>query len=221
MRITELKYERTWNLGNFESEKLSAQAVLEEGDDAEAAVSQLIIFVNERKASQKVEATEAKAPKAEVKKEEPKPEVKAEPAKEECHEEENEEVQAAPSGEKRGRGRPKKTKPPTELDLMATPAPEPKQEEVAQGTEEIEAPQAEAPAAKKVTFKEAATNYNRDVELHRKILAETLTRCVPNWKSKAAQAKEVSQKLEGAPFLDSEGRVLNTFVDAVKSHMGV
>lgn len=45
MRIVNIRYEQTKNLGNYESQKLAAEAVIEEEENADAALTEMMYFV--------------------------------------------------------------------------------------------------------------------------------------------------------------------------------
>lgn len=69
----------------------------------------------------------------------------------------------------------------------------------------------------KKTFKKKPQVYNRNIEQHRAIFSRCLGSVKPDWKEKLKdKAKQVSQKLEGKPFLDENGEVLPEFKAEVK-----
>ena len=46
MKITSVRYERLHSFGNYENEKLSAEAVIADGDDPDEAADQLRHFID-------------------------------------------------------------------------------------------------------------------------------------------------------------------------------
>lgn len=104
----------------------------------------------------------------------------------------------------------------------------------AEAKEEKTTPEKESPAAKeevvkaeekktplKVKVKGAVTKYNRATELHKKLVSEILDSDHKGWRTNATKARDASVKLEeeNIDFLDSEGRVLDSFKEALKMAM--
>lgn len=86
--------------------------------------------------------------------------------------------------------------------------------------EEEKAP--EEKPAKKVRVLGKVTKYNRNLDLHKKLLSEVLDANHKGWRGNAAKAKDASIKLEEdeVDFLDAEGKVLQSFKDALKEAIG-
>lgn len=64
--------------------------------------------------------------------------------------------------------------------------------------------------------------YNRSIEQHKEIFSGVLRSVSPDWKKSdatKAKAKKASENLEGEPFLDENGDVLESFKSAVKKMM--
>jgi hypothetical protein len=113
---------------------------------------------------------------------------------------------------------PREAKPPKAAKVK--PAPEVKAEEPAEEAkeepkEEVKDTKAEVAAAvaagKSVKVKAKATPYDRTSDLHKKLVSEMLDAGAPGWKAKAVKARSASEKLNGTPFLDSEGCVTPEF----------
>lgn len=62
MKITTLGYERTWNLGDYNSEKIISGCIIDEGEEASEALKNLIAFVNS-KGDDKVNSAQPAEPK--------------------------------------------------------------------------------------------------------------------------------------------------------------
>lgn len=76
---------------------------------------------------------------------------------------------------------------------------------------------------KKVTSKKKNIAYDRDVKAHKTQLGKLLHENFPGWKEDedmAANAKEASMSLAGVDFLDAEGNVLDSFIEALTEAMG-
>lgn len=216
MKINELKYERTWNLGSYESEKIACQAVVEEGENAEQVLREIIEFVTTKGRHQEHQKGVQKAPETLKRDSAPVEEI----IRQGESREESKDAQAPSesSQEKKRRGRPPMVKPPSAIQIASTPAPS-EQLELVPEVVEPPAVVVEAPPAVQAKVDKKTTPYNRSIELHKKIVAENLDRHFPNWKSNAGKAKLVSEALEGKPFLDNEGRILQSFVDQLVSAM--
>lgn len=77
-------------------------------------------------------------------------------------------------------------------------------------------------AKKTSTRKKKAVAYDREVKAHSAELAKILHANFKGWNKDddmKALAKAASEDLVGADFMDSEGNVLDSFVDAVKERM--
>lgn len=48
MKITEIEYQRVQNLGNYETQRLSAKGVIEEGEDVDKSFKKLKRYVNKQ-----------------------------------------------------------------------------------------------------------------------------------------------------------------------------
>jgi hypothetical protein len=96
-----------------------------------------------------------------------------------------------------------------------------KEETVMDKVEEkaAEAVTEKADKTEKKTFKAKPANYDRALDLHKKLVSEMLDANVPGWKAKASKAKEVSESLAGEAFLDAEGKVIAAFKDKFVAKM--
>jgi hypothetical protein len=85
--------------------------------------------------------------------------------------------------------------------------------------EEVATPKA-AKAGKK--FKAKTSTYSRANETHKSMMADALNEHFPDWKKTAegkAKAKKLSQTLDGAEFLDGDGEILESFIEAMTEGM--
>lgn len=93
---------------------------------------------------------------------------------------------------------------------------ESEEQEESQDDEESEDPPPKK--GKKVVRKKSAV-YDRDNEIHKKLMGEQLTKYDKTWKKTAkgkAAAKKISQKLEGEEFLNDDGKVLPSFITTMR-----
>jgi hypothetical protein len=110
-----------------------------------------------------------------------------------------------------------KAKPAKKAAKAKVEEPEEK-EEVAEEPEETPAPK----AAKAKKFKAKTTAYSRANETHKSMMAEALNEHFPEWKKTAegkAKAKKLSQTLDGTEFLDGDGEILESFIEAMTEGM--
>lgn len=162
MKITEIKYMRRFNLGNYEHEEIEATANLDEGESYIGALAELKNMVH-------------------GKHQEP---VVPEPLIEEP------------------------VVVPEETAVEQTIVEEPKAEEIVEKK------------PKRATKKAAkVTNYDRGLDNHKKLLADVLDKNCPNWKKSGAKVKEISVLMEGKPFLNAEGSVIEDFIVEFKSKL--
>ena len=193
MRFNELRYDYTRNLGNYESEKMGASCAVEDGEHPVKAFDNLKAFVRGDKlphADVSVKVTDS-----------------ANAAKEE-----KVVTEAPPKKEKKE----KTAKAKKETVAVEVEEEEEKVEESNEETEEVEEVQEEKasrPANKKSA--KGATEYDRENDLHKKLIGEMLDREFPNWKkgNQAKRIREVSREMEGELFLDSDSDVLDSFIE--------
>lgn len=221
VRVTEAKYTRRINLGNYEHEELSLTAIVEDGDTAVGVLAQLkadIVTASGGEAAsgplpppppedagpEAVETPEEKLPKKSSKKSKPVPTTipTSKPAEEEVVDDEDEEAENEDgSGDD------------------STPDDEEEEQTI---IEEDEDDVEEEPAPKKKSFKKKSQTYQRANETHKDIFSGVMTAVAPAWKKtfeSKALAKKVSQKMEGVDFLDEDGGVFASFKEQVRSAM--
>ena len=157
MKFNEIRYDKTFNLGDYQSEKIGSTIVLEDGEDPSKALRELIEFVHSRGITK-------------VSKEIPQS---------------------------------------TQMELTKDINPNPTEEKT----------KVEKPKKEKVTVvpevKAKTTPYNRDSDLHKKLVGELLDKNCTGWRKTPSKAKDASVKLAGVEFLDSEGLVLKSFSDSL------
>lgn len=218
MKIQGLEYERGFNLGNYEQEKIKVQVLVEEGENPSDILADTINFVTSRGANQikskitngvavgsgqqmvasSSTVTHVSTGAATTKDAEPK-------VKEKAAKEPKAKVEAKVVEENKEEPKVEDKKEEAKVE----PKVEEKKEEVKADT---------APAAKKSRLNSA---YNRTNELHKKVVGEILTKNFPGWDKpdRISKAKVASETLNGKDFLDGEGLVLQSFTDELKELM--
>ena len=74
----------------------------------------------------------------------------------------------------------------------------------------------------KKTFKRVPQTYDRSIEQHKDIFGRAYTAIVPNWRESEAskkKAKQISENLEGEPFLDENGEVIDSFKARIRKFL--
>jgi len=193
VKITEAKFVRKYNVGQYENEEYSLTAEVEDGENAVKVLQKLKADV--------AKAYGASPSKSEEDEEEttPAPKKKSKPAPE-PEEEDEEEVD--------------------EEETDSDDDDEEESDEEESDEEEEESKPAKKASAKK-SFKKKPQDYNRS-EQHKEILSSVLKEVAPDWKKSEAskkKAKAVSTKVVGLAFLDEDGEVLKSFKAAVKKMM--
>lgn len=221
MKVTEVKFTRRYNVGQYEHEEYTVTAQLDD-DSVVDALSELKSDV------QKAYAGEASEPGQDT----------------------DEETGTSKRGKKGKKSKQQSTTAPSEDDTEAEDeetedAGGEETEEDSEETEESESEDSddeeseeeteEEPPAKKgrsnagakvskgKSFKKKPQAYQRSNETHKDIFSGVLKKVAPNWKKSfesKAHAKKVSQKLEGKEFLDESGKVLASFEAEAKKAMG-
>jgi DNA polymerase III gamma/tau subunit len=190
VKITEVKYMRRYNLGNYEHEEIAISAVLDEGEDHFAAIANLKSDVA---SAQKGEASEHSAAIAAAGEPASKPVKEKKSPKKKAEEEPSEEAEENDE---------------TEQDI------EESEEEEAE--EEEEKPAAKKSFKKKPQVYSRASEQHK--EILSKVLSSVAPDWKKTPESKE-KAKGASQKMEGKEFLDESGEVLESFTAEVKKIM--
>lgn len=194
MKITEVKYMRRFNLGNYEHEEIAMTAVLDEKDGHSDSFKKLKADVIAAYSGEAAPSTEKVTPTLSK---------SAAKLKKEAAAAEEEEVD--------------------EDETPADPEDDEETDEAEESEEEEEADVEEPKQAKgKKTFKKKPQAYSRASEQHKEIFSSLLKSVAPDWKKtpdSKEKGKAVSQKMEGEEFLDESGEVLPEFKAAVKSFM--
>ena len=223
MKVTEARFTRRYNVGQYEHEEYTVIAQLEEDDSIVDALVELKSDVQKAYAGEA--ATTEGASETDDTSEDDKP---AKPSKKSrksrtttpSEDEETDESEEETGGEE------------TDTDSEEDEAEE-SEDEAEESEEDEDAPPAKKPAAKKTPSKDGAKGskkfkkkpqvYQRANEAHKDLFSGVLKKVAPNWKKSfesKAQAKKASQKLEGKEFLDDNGKVVPSFEAAVKTAMG-
>ncbi len=210
MKVTEIKYARKVNLGNYEAEEFSVTAVLDEdeGDTKNmvGAFDELKKGVMSAVSSDPVDAeteeedeTSAASTKNSPGKKKPGPKPKKKKDEEEAEEEEE-----------------------TEEETEAEEESEEEESEEEEETEEEAEEEEETKPAAKGKGKSKAATYDRANETHKKLFAEQLTKINAKWNKDAGlkeKAKKMSAKLQGKDFMDRQGNLMAPFLAELKKGM--
>lgn len=196
MRITEAKYVRKYNLGNYESEDYGLTAVIEDDETAQSVLNNLKAEVAAAYSGEAAPEPAASGKKKKGKKKPPQDSEDAPDADDvEATEAEEEETEAEETEEEN-----------EEEDDRATP---------------IDGATGKRSTKKKFVKKPEV--YQRGKETHRELFSSVLKTAAPDWKKSdksKEKAKDVSTKMEGKAFLNEDGDVLESFKVEVKKLMG-
>lgn len=214
MIFNEIKYGFTFNKGNYESERIDIAASPEHGETPEQVLEVIKAIVHGKPLPQKVDdkqlsfdleaagSIETSAPpKQDRRKDNPgRPPRKS---KEQKEAEKGERVTAVMEV---AQGLVEEA-PVAGLDLTDPT--------VAEVVPAKEVPVEEKPKAKK--FNGAV--YNREMDLHKKLVGEFLNKEFPTWKSDIAKAKQASLEMNGENFLSEEGLIIDSFKEKFRELM--
>ena len=234
MRVTEAKYTRRYNTGNYEHEEFSLTAVVSEDENHVEVLAQLKSDIQNAYAGEAGPSVteDAGTEMDETPEEEEKPAKRSKKSKRSrtttLEDESDTEEEIGPEIEDET--------PEEEIENEIedeTPEEEIENEieDESPEEEEFEAEEEPEPAPAKKTrsksgakgFKKKPQVYQRSNETHKDIFGTVLRKVAPNWKKSfesKAHAKKVSQKMEGVEFLDEDGKVLASFEADVKKQMG-
>ncbi len=198
-KVNLVKYEYTFNKGNYESEKIGIELSPDEGVSASEALAEAKAFVHE---GQEVENA-GKKTSQKNKHTNDAPSRKSKAQKEEADEEAgDDEVEITEEDDEAAEEKPKtKGKKTAAKKVVEEPKEDEEQEE-------------EKPKTKKKA--RGASAYDRTDDTHKKLFSEKLDQKFPDWRTKKSKmAKLASSKLNGTDFLDSDGDVIPEFVAAL------
>lgn len=207
MNLNGIKYSRKFNLGSYESEDISVEASVRDDENPSECLKQMMEFVNSR-GGIPWPGLSVQSPTGKTIAEAKKEVKKVEPKKEEAQLE----LTPAPTPEE-SLVAPIET-PTTKAEEKERQKPGRKREKELPVTPEQKA---EARTVSKPNSK--VTSYDRNLDLHKKLVAELLDANYPNWRANPSKAKEASVKLEGKEFLDNEGIILPEFKTAFAEAM--
>ena len=198
MKVTEVKYSKRFNLGNYEHEEFTVTAIVEEDADVKESLNEIKDVVNATQAGAEISENS-------VEKEDVKPKT----------------------AKGRGVKNPKKSQEPTtegeedeeeenneEEDDQKVESED--SEEDAEVEEDEEEPKGKKAKGSNGTSgkrtKSRATSYSRVDDLHKKIVGDFLNEEVPGWNKKYKEnALLASKKMNGKDFLDADGEVIESF----------
>lgn len=190
--LNSIKYSRKFNLGNYESEEIGVEAFIQGEETPKQCLAHLMDFVNSR--------GQADFAVTQVKKADGPVEIKA--AEETTTKVDQRQKEESVKKEEIPAPKPKKEFKNPQPPVRTTP-------------EE----KAVAKLPQKAAAKSRATTYTRTTELHKKLLSELLDSAHPTWRANPTKAKEASLKMEGMPFLDDSGKILDSFKEELKKEM--
>ncbi len=202
MKVTDAKYGKKYNTGNYESEEYALTAIVEEKESPVKVLTGLKTLVEEAfRGAEGTLAVTADVEEVSEKKQTKKKSKKVEPV-EEVEEDD---------------------------EALAEDAEEDSEDEDDEALAEEDAEEEEEkPAKKKATsspgkkFKKKEQVYDRLNEQHKDIFSSTLRKVAPDWKKTDAgkvKAKNTSMKMEGNPFLEEDGEVIPEFTAEIKKLM--
>lgn len=225
MKVTEARFTRRYNVGQYEHEEYTVIAQLEEDDSIVDALVELKSDVQKAYAGEASASSGAGTEDADTE-DENKPAKRSKKSSKSRTTTRSEDEEADENEDEDG-GDETDTDSEEETDEDESEDSEESEDE----SEEEDAP-AKKPAKKTPSkdgakgskkFKKKPQVYQRANETHKDIFSATLKKVAPNWKKSfeaKAHAKKVSQKLEGKEFLDENGKVLPSFEAEVKKAMG-
>ncbi len=201
MKVTEVKYARKFNTGNYENEEFGVSALVEDGETPTEVLAALkaevqaafagVVAEAEAEAEEEDDAEEIEETEAEGNEDE-------EDDTEEEDEDDSEESDDSPKTGKTEKKQSKKSSTSTASDGKA----------------------GKAATGKK--FKARPQIYSRNNETHKEIFSGILRAVAPKWKDSETSrelGKATSKAMHGKDFLDEAGEVYASFKELVRKAM--
>lgn len=179
-----IEYLRRKNLGGYEHEELKVSIVVDEDDDINFEIESLKSLVHKHLGIIEEDKNQLPLPIQKSVKEADKA-IEAPKKEEPIEDKVKEEVKEEPKA-KKGRPKSETPKPPVSVSKPET-----------------------VPVKKPVK----ETNYDRSLDVHKNLLGQFLDKAYPKWRvaENLKKASEASKALNGTPFLDAEGNILESF----------
>lgn len=237
MKIVSAKFERKFNLGDYEYKILGLEARVDEGDKGAEVLSALEEDVVAAFTGNPAQQTEVVQPAKPGRKRKPKKgeEENAEPTdgeasasdNEDAHDQDSESENAGNDGESDQDDESSDGEDRDDSDDSSDSGEEGEGDSGDEGGGEPEAsPKGKGKkgskkdgGGKKSGFRKKPQAYDRSVEQHKEIFSGILKSVNPDWKKTEAsklKAKSVSEKMAGKNFLNDDGEVLPEFTAEVK-----
>lgn len=223
MKITEVKYARKYNLGNYESEDYGLTAIVEEDDKASDVFAELKQEITAAQSGEKDQDNDTDDTSRDQESEDQDNESDDEDANGKGNEETNSDDSDEDDEEGNDDAKVSESNSGNDEDEddeedEADKKPAKKSKASTAGSKV-----GKAKATKKKLVKKPQA-YERTNDTHKDIFSGLLKEVAPNWKKDEKSkklAKSASVKLEGQNFLDADGEVVATFKQSVKKHMGI
>lgn len=219
MKVSEAKYTRRYTTDvQYEYEEFTVTAVVEDDDNAREVLSQLKADVEAVHAGESsTGSTEDAGQDQEETEEETKPEKKGKKSKRKpttIPEEESEEEDSEDTEEE--------TEEDSEGDTEEEADEEAEDEEEKKPAKKPAGKSSKKSSPGKKGARKTGAVYSRSNEIHKKLFSEQLGKIAPNWKSSEkskAKAKKLSQDLQGKEFMDADGKIVSSFIIAMRKGM--
>ena len=232
--VTEAKYTKRYNTGEFEFEELTLGAVVDEKDSGADVLKELKKQIHEAFTGEAA----AEEPKPSAKKADKKEEKKNGKAKpdssndEDADDESSEEETSGDDGESDQDDETTDSEDGNDSDDSSDESESDDSEDGEEDDGEEDSKSSKSGSSKsgksstekagKKKFVKKPQAYDRGIEQHKEIFSKLVGSVAPDWKKSDASkalAKKTSEALEGTPFLDENGEVVAEFKAEVKKRM--
>ena len=226
MKLTEAKFTKRYNTGDYEFEELSLSALAEDGDSGTGILCELKADIEKAFTGEIEEKLEEKKPPA---KRGRKPKAKKEKENngksnntdrdEDSHSEASEAEDAGNDGESNQDDESSDTEADNNRDSVSEESDDSNED----GQEDEKPKRTSKERGARKTYSKKPQAYDRNIEEHKELFGSTLRLIAPDWKKSEdtkMKAKAVSQAMEGKDFIDVTGEVLPSFKAEVKKRMG-
>lgn len=244
MKVLGATYERTFNLGDFNSEKIGLSAELQKGEEAVEVIAELKKLVmqahgeeastesSEEESEQEEESTSTKKSKKKAKKASKTKGKKNGKSNSDSNDDDEDGADESEEDESDD-GESSDDDEASDDEADDDGDSESDDDESESEDDEDEKPKGKkSKGGKKGSDKKAKSKkggkrnkpqtYDRENENHKEIFSKVLRSVDPDWKKTdkgLARGKKASQEMEGHDFLDAEGEVLESFTEGVEEWM--
>ncbi len=217
MKLNEAKYTRRFNTGEYEFEEYTLSVIADENDDGKELLTELkaeVIAAHTNDPKKKEDKENGKSSSSKHNSKGTKSAAKSNEGADDKSSEDDEATNTEADDSSDSESETSESSEASEGDESSD-----SEEDTSSSKSSSKSKSAKSEKASGKKFKKSPQHYNRGIEQHKEIFGRVYTTINPDWKKKEEtkkQAKSISEELEGEPFLDENGEVVDSFKTRIR-----